>query len=72
MAGTSPAMTKDASMHPAARYARVIHVSFAQEGVGNAGCTSAPAASRGKNKNHTSVVTTVAPVSPGIPAREWF
>jgi hypothetical protein len=43
-----------------------------KEGVGNAGCTSAPAASRGKNKNHTSVVTTVAPVSPGIPAREWF
>jgi hypothetical protein len=28
-----------------------------KEGVGNAGCTSAPAVSRGKNKNHTSVVT---------------
>ena len=28
-----------------------------KEGVGNAGCPSAPAASRGKNKNHTSVVT---------------
>jgi hypothetical protein len=27
------------------------------EGVGNAGCRLAPAASRGKNKNHTSVVT---------------
>ena len=27
------------------------------EGVGNAGCTSAPTASRGKNKNHTSIVT---------------
>jgi hypothetical protein len=26
----------------------------------------------GKVKNHTSIVTTVAPVSPGIPAREWF
>jgi hypothetical protein len=23
-------------------------------------------------KKHTSVVTTVAPESPGIPAREWF
>jgi hypothetical protein len=43
-----------------------------KEGVGNAGCPSAPAASRGKNKNHTSVVTTVAPESSGIPAREWF
>ena len=26
----------------------------------------------GKVKTHTSVVTTVAPGSPGIPAREWF
>ena len=43
-----------------------------KEGVGNAGCPVAPAASRGKNKNHTSIVTTVAPESPGIPAREWF
>ena len=30
---------------------------------------NAPAASRGKNKNHTSVVTTGPPGSPGIPAR---
>jgi len=32
----------------------------------------APAASRGKNKNHTSVVTTGPPGSPGIPARNGF
>jgi hypothetical protein len=25
-----------------------------------------------KMKKHTSIVTTVAPRSPGIPAREWF
>ena len=25
-----------------------------------------------ESKKHTSVVTTVAPDSPGIPAREWF
>jgi hypothetical protein len=61
--------------HPCSR--GVIGPSLAQilrpiEGVGNAGCPSAPAASHGKNKNHTSIVTTVAPVSPGIPAREWF
>src|SRR5579863_4783200 len=43
-----------------------------EEGVGNAGCSAAPAASRGKDKNHTSVVTTGPPISPGIPAREWF
>jgi hypothetical protein len=42
-----------------------------KEGAGNAGCFSAPAASCVKNKTH-ELVTTVAPASPGIPAREWF
>jgi hypothetical protein len=31
------------------------------------GARLAPAASRAKNRKHTSVVTTVTPVSPGIP-----
>ena len=39
------------------------------EGVGNAGCPMHPQPVR--KKVHT-VVTTVAPESPGIPAREWF
>jgi hypothetical protein len=44
----------------------------ARRGRGECRAPIAPAASHGKNKNHTSVVTTVAPESPGIPAREWF
>ena len=32
----------------------------------------APAASRAKNKKHTSVVTAKCTGSPGAPAREWF
>ena len=39
------------------------------EGVGNAGCPVHPQPVC--EKLHT-VVTTVAPESPGIPAREWF
>jgi hypothetical protein len=39
------------------------------EGVGNAGCPMHPQPVC--KKVHT-VVTTVAPESPGIPAREWF
>ena len=39
------------------------------EGVGNAGCPMHPQPVC--EKMHT-VVTTVAPESPGIPAREWF
>ena len=39
------------------------------EGVGNAGCPMHPQPVR--KKVHTEV-TTVAPESPGIPAREWF
>ena len=57
---------------PAARCARVVHVCFAQRGRGECRVPIAPAASRGKNKNHTSVVTTGPPESPGIPARGWF
>jgi hypothetical protein len=48
------------------------HLSPAKEGVGNAGCRFAPAASRGKNKNHTSVVTTVAPGHPAFPHANGF
>ena len=36
------------------------------------GARFAPAASRAKNKKHTSVVTTVTPVSPGIPRANGF
>jgi hypothetical protein len=40
------------------------------EGVGNAGCPMHPQP-LGIGSKHR-VVTTVAPESPGIPAREWF
>src|SRR5713101_5875872 len=65
----------DASPHPAARCARVVHERFApknNEGVGNAGCPIHPQP-RVRNKvKHTSVVTTGPPGSPGIPARNGF
>src|SRR6202023_3331365 len=41
-------------------------------GRGECRVPNAPAASRGKNKNHTSVVTARSPGSPGIPARNGF
>jgi hypothetical protein len=41
------------------------------EGVGNAGCPPHPQPRVRKDKTH-ELVTTVAPESPGIPAREWF
>jgi hypothetical protein len=53
-----------------AHCARAAAKSSAQmEGVGNAGCPMHPQPVC--EKVHT-VVTTVAPESPGIPAREWF
>jgi len=60
---------------PAARFARVVHRSFRPEtkwGRGECRAHDAPAASRAKNRKHTSVVTTSSPKSPGIPARNGF
>ena len=48
------------------------HIRPKTEGVGNAGCRFAPEASRGENKNHTSLSHHGYAGSPGIPAREWF
>src|SRR5258708_27179367 len=42
------------------------------EGVGNAGCATHPQPRVRNKTKHTSVVTTVAPGSPGIPARNGF
>jgi hypothetical protein len=55
----------------AARSARALNILSLQkkEGVGNAGCPMHPQPVC--EKMHT-VVTTVAPESPGIPARGWF
>ena len=45
--------------------------SLEMEGVGNAGRTARPQPCV-QSRKHTSVVTTVTPDSPDIPAREWF
>src|SRR5258707_14097930 len=57
----------------AARSARAVHGSFAQENRGRGECRVpvAPAASCAKVES-TRVVTTVAPEHPGIPARNGF
>src|SRR5260370_35777255 len=56
----------------AARCARVVHLSLAPlEGVGNAGCPLHPQP-RVRSVESTRVFTTVAPGSPGIPARNGF
>jgi hypothetical protein len=43
-----------------------MHFALRTEGAGNAGRSMRPQP-RVQNKKHTSVVTTVTPVSPGIP-----
>jgi hypothetical protein len=59
-------------------FPRFIHPSFAKHrpsenrGRGECRVLKRTRSLAWENKNHTSVVTTVAPVSPGIPAREWF
>jgi hypothetical protein len=42
------------------------------KGAGNAGRSDAPAASRANEKKHASIVTTVTPISPGIPRAIGF
>jgi hypothetical protein len=51
MAGTSPAMTKNATLPPATRYARVVDPSFAPRGRGECRVPVAPAALRVKVEN---------------------
>src|SRR3954454_17993528 len=51
---------------PAARCARVAYEVSAQEGTGNAGRSMRPQP-RVQNRKHTSIVTAVTPVTPGIP-----
>ena len=65
-------MRADTASRPAARCARVVQESLAlkTEGAGNAGCPMHPQPVCIGSK-HT-VVTTVAPGSPGIPARDGF
>jgi hypothetical protein len=65
--------TQTKSYIPAARCARVVHEFFAPEIKGSGECRVpvAPAASCAKVES-TRVVTTVAPGSPGIPARDGF
>jgi hypothetical protein len=56
----------------ATRCARVVHLALApMEGVGNAGCPLHPQP-RVRSVESTRVFTTVAPGSPGIPARNGF
>jgi hypothetical protein len=54
--------------------ARVVHELFAPKQRGRRECRAldAPAASRAKGNEHTSIVTTVTPVSPGIPRANGF
>ena len=54
--------------------ARVVHHSSALENRGRGECRAlaAPAASRGKNKNHTSVVTTVTAGITRHSRTQWF
>jgi hypothetical protein len=55
---------------PAARCARVVHVSFAHEGVGNAGWQAHPQPR--VEKITRELVTTVAPVHPAFPHANGF
>jgi hypothetical protein len=70
-----PLARNDGKIHlriPATHCARAVHESFAQRGRGECRVPNAPAASCAKCRKHTSVATTVAPGSPGIPARDGF
>ncbi|MGA8901699.1 hypothetical protein, partial [Bradyrhizobium sp.] len=59
---------------PAARCARGIAKNSAPRKQGRRECRAlaAPEASRAKNKKHGELVTTVTPVSPGIPRANGF
>src|ERR1700738_2634143 len=82
MPGSSPGMTivvaappcSQTHVHdPAARCARVVHLSSApKEGVGNAGCPLHPRPRVHLVLVERTRVTTSTPESPGIPARNGF
>jgi hypothetical protein len=56
---------------PAAQYVRVIASMPSERGRRECRALAAPAASRAKNKKHTSIVTTVTPETRAFPA-QWF
>jgi hypothetical protein len=69
MPGSNPGMTNLSRNAMRPSFARA---SRPTEGVGNARCPPHPQPRVGKNWNHTSIVTTGSPESPGIPARNGF
>src|SRR5260370_21957940 len=67
-----PGVTKTYISDPAARCARVLHESFAQQrawGTPDARCTRSLAC---ESRKHTSVITTGSPETPGAPTRNGF